>query len=86
MRSTISSPHSIEQGAIILDSQQLVGHCHVVGDRFLAIVEEGVWCPDLAGHEVVEAQDIHWPVELEPFISPALAEEDVYCVLLLGET
>jgi len=58
------SPHSIEQGSVLHDPQQLVGHGHVVGHRLFTIVEKGIRGPDFAGHQVVEAQDVHRPVEL----------------------
>ena len=57
-------PHGVQQRAFFFDSEQLVGHGHVVGHRLLAIVEEGVWRPDLAGHQVVEPQYGHGALEL----------------------
>ncbi len=47
-------PHCVKQSSILHDPQQLVGHGHIVGHRFLAIVEEGVRGPDLTGHQVIE--------------------------------
>ena len=76
------SPHGVQQGAVLLDPQQLVGHGHVVRHGLLAVVEEGVGGPDLAGHQVVETQDVHRPVEPQPLVLPALPEEHVYGVLL----
>lgn len=76
------APHGIEQGSILHDPQQLVGHGHIVGHRLLAVVEEGVWGPDLTGHQVVKRQDVHRSMELQPFILPALTEENVHSVFL----
>lgn len=57
-----------------------------MGHRLFAIVEEGVRRPDLTGHQVVESQDGHRPLELEPLVLPALPEEHVNGVLLSGGT
>lgn len=57
-------PHGVQQRAFLCDSQQLVRHRHVVSHRLLAIVEEGVGGPDLAGHQVVETQHGHGSFEL----------------------
>lgn len=65
-----------------MDTQQFVGHGHVVCDRFLPVVKECVWSPDLTGHQVVQTQNVHWSLELQPFILPALPEEHVDGVLL----
>lgn len=46
-------PHSVQQCAIILQSQQLVGCGHVVSNRLLAIKEEGIRGPDVTGQQVV---------------------------------
>lgn len=43
-------PHGVQQGAILGDPQELVGHGHVVCHRLLAIVKEGIWSPDLTCH------------------------------------
>lgn len=60
----VGPPHGVEQRALLCDPQQLVGHGHVVGDGLLAVVEEGVGSPDLAGHQVIETQHGHGPFEL----------------------
>lgn len=78
-------PHSVEQGTIFHNPQQLVGHGHVVSYRFLAIVEESVRGPDFTGHQVVEREDVHWSMELESLILPTLSEKDIHSVLLKGE-
>lgn len=57
-------PHGVEQRAFLCDPEQLVRHGHVVSHRLLAIVEEGVGGPDLAGHQVVQTQHSHGPFEL----------------------
>lgn len=60
----VSLPHGVQQCAFLSDSQQLVWHGHVVSHRLLAVVEEGVGRPDLAGHQVIETQHSHGPCEL----------------------
>ena len=55
-----------------------------MGHGLLSIVEESVRSPDLAGQEVVEGQDLHGSIKLEPLIPPTLTEEDVDGVLLKG--
>lgn len=45
-----SSPHGVQQGAILRDPQEFVGHGHVVCHGLLSIVEKGVWGPYLACH------------------------------------
>lgn len=65
-----------------MDPQQFVGHGHVVCDRFLSVVKECVWSPDLTCHQVVQTQNIHRSLKLQPFILPALPEEDIDSVLL----
>lgn len=77
-------PHGVEQRALLGDAQQLIGHGHVVGHWLFAVVKEGVRRPDLTGHQIVEPQDGHWPLELEPLVLPALPKEHVDGVLLLG--
>ena len=46
-------PHCVKQSAVVLQPQQLVGRGHVVSDRLLAIKEEGIRGPDVAGEQVV---------------------------------
>lgn len=75
-------PHSVQQCSILHDPEQFVGHGHVVSDRFLPIVEEAIWRPDLTSHQVVQPQDIHRPIELQPLVNPALTEEHVHSVFL----
>lgn len=75
-------PHSVKQGAVVLQPQQLVGRGHVVSDRLLAIKEEGVGRPDVAGQQVVQGQHLHGAFEAQALVLPALAEEDVYGVFL----
>lgn len=53
-----------------------------MGHRFFPVVEEGVRSPDLAGQEVVEGQDLHRSIKLQPFVYPHLTEEDVNGVFL----
>lgn len=64
MERHVGPPHGVEQRALLCDPQQLVRHGHVVGDGLLAVVEEGVGSPDLAGHQVIETQHGHGPFEL----------------------
>lgn len=47
-------PHGVQQCPIILQSQQLVGRGHVVGDGFFAVEEKGVGGPDVAGQQVIQ--------------------------------
>lgn len=57
-------PHSVEQCAFLCNSQELVGHGHVVSDGLLSVVKERVGRPDFTGHQVVETKHGHWPFEL----------------------
>lgn len=75
-------PHGVQQSPIVFDPQQFIGHGHVMSHRLLSIVEEGVRSPDFTCHQVVEGQNIHWSMKFQPLILPALAEENVYGVLL----
>lgn len=76
------SPHGVEQRAVILQPQQLVRRGHVVRDGFLAVQEEGVRSPDVAGQQVVQGQHPHGPFETQALILPALAEKHINGVLL----
>lgn len=58
-----TTPHGVEQRPVLHYPQQLVGHCHVVGDGLLPIMEEGVGRPDLTGHQVVKGEDVHGTME-----------------------
>ena len=78
----VSLPHGVQQCAFLCNSQQFVWHGHVVSHRLLAIVEEGIGGPDLAGHQVVKTQHGHWAFKFQPFILPALSEEHINGVLL----
>lgn len=78
----IISPHCVKDSPILHDAEQLVGCGHVVGNRFLGVSEEGVWCPDLIHHEVVQPQDFNGTFKFKSFIDPHLAEEHVHGVLL----
>lgn len=80
-----ASPHGVQQGAIVHQAQQLVGGCHVVGNRFLPVVEKSVRSPDLAGQQVVQGKDLHGAIKFQPLVSPGLPEEDVDGVFLWGE-
>lgn len=53
-----------------------------MGHGLLPVVKEGVRSPDLTGKQVVQGENLHWSVELQPLVPPALAEEDVDGVLL----
>lgn len=53
-----------------------------MGDGLLAVEEEGVGRPDVAGKQVVEGQHLHGAFEAEPLVLPALAEEHVDGVFL----
>jgi len=81
-----SSPHGVEQRAVVLQPQQLVGRGHVVGDGLLPVEEEGVGGPDVAGQQVVEGQHLHRALEAQALVLPALAEEHVDGVFLQEET
>ena len=56
-----------------------------MGDGLLAVQEEGVGGPDVAGQQVVQGQHLHGPLETQPLVLPALAEEHVDGVLLEGD-
>lgn len=77
-------PHRVEERAVVNQTQQFVRCRHVVGHRLLPVVEEGVRSPDLTGQQVVQGQNLHGSIELQPFVPPALTEEDVDGVLLRG--
>lgn len=51
-------------------------------DGFLAVQEEGVWSPDVAGQQVIQRQHPHGPFEAQAFIFPTLAEKHIDRVLL----
>lgn len=78
-------PHGIQQCPVIFDPQQFIRHGHVMSHRLLSIVEEGVRSPDFTRHQVVERQNIHWPVKFQPLVLPALPEKNIYGVLLWAE-
>lgn len=75
-------PHGVEQRAVVLQPQQLVGRGHVVCDGLLAVKEEGVGRPDIAGQQIVQRKHLHGAFKAEPLILPALAEEHVNGVFL----
>lgn len=75
-------PHGVQQGPIIFDPQQFIGHGHVMSHRLLPVVEEGVRSPDFTGHQVVERQYIHRSAKFQPLVLPALPEKDIDGVLL----
>lgn len=77
-------PHGVKQRAIILQPQQLVGRGHVVSNRFLAVKEEGIGSPDIAGQQVVQRQHLHGTFEAQTLVLPALTEEHVNGVFLNG--
>lgn len=81
----INVPHRVKQSAVVLQPQQLVGRGHVMSNRLLAVKEEGVGRPDVAGQQVVQRQHLHGAFEAQALILPALAEEDVYGVFLRRE-
>lgn len=78
-------PHCVKQCAVVLQPEQLVGRCHVVCDGLLAVKEEGVGRPDIAGQQIVQREHLHWSFKAEPLILPALAEEHVNRVFLRRE-
>lgn len=82
----LALPHRVEQRAVVHQAEEFIGRGHVVGDRLLAVVEESVGRPDLAGQEVVQRENLHGPVKLQPLVPPALTEEHVDGVLLRGRT
>ena len=53
-----------------------------MGDGLLAVEEEGVGRPDVAGQQVVQREHLHGPLEAQALVFPALAEKDVDGVLL----
>lgn len=56
-----------------------------MSNRLLAVKEEGVGRPDVAGQQVVQRQHLHGAFEAQALILPALTEEDVYGVFLRRE-
>lgn len=50
METQSSLPHGVQQGAILRDPQEFVGHGHVVCHWLLSIMEKGIWSPDLTCH------------------------------------
>lgn len=84
--SSTGVPHGVQQSAVLHNPQQFVRHGHVVSHRFLAIVKESVWSPDFTGHQVVETQDVHWPIKLQPRVCPALTEKHIHCIFLRTES
>lgn len=80
------APHGVQQSAVLHNAQKFVGHSHVVRHRLLAVVKESVWSPDFTGHQVVETQDVHWPVKLQTLVCPALAEKHIHRVFLRKES
>lgn len=79
---TVCLPHGVEDGSILHNAEQLVGRGHVVRYGPFPVAEEGVRCPDLADHQVVEPQDLNGALELKSLVDPGLAEEHVHSVLL----
>lgn len=75
-------PHSVKDGAILHDPEELIGSSHVVCDWPLAIPEKSVWCPDFGHHQVVQSQNLNWTLIHQPAIHPCLAKEHVHCVFL----
>lgn len=84
--SSVCSPHGVQHGPVLHDTEQFVGRRHVVRDGLLGISEERVRYPDLLHHAVVEAQDLSGAFELEPLVNPHLAEEHVHGVILPHRT
>lgn len=84
--SIVRSPHSVEDGPVLHDTEQFVRRRHVVRNWPLWVSEERVWYPDLFHHAVVEPQDFSWSLEFQPLINPHLAEEHVHGVILTQRT
>lgn len=84
--SSVSSPHGVEDGPILHDTEQFVRSRHVVRNGPLWVSEERVRDPDLFHHAVVEPQDFCRPLEFQPLINPHLAEEHVHGVILTHRT
>lgn len=51
--STVSTPHGVEDSAVLHDAKQLVWSGHVMSQGFLRVVEKGVWSPNPVHHAVV---------------------------------
>lgn len=45
-------------------------------------MEKSVWGPNLAGEQVVEREALHRSFESQPFVFPALSEENINGVFL----
>lgn len=84
--SSVRSPHGVEDGPILHDTEQFVRSRHVVRNGPLWVSEERVRDPDLFYHAVVEPQDFCRPLEFQPLINPHLAEEHVHGVILTHRT
>lgn len=82
MRECAALPHGVQDGAVLHDAEELVGRRHVVGHGLLAVPEEGVWCPHLGHHQVVEPENLNGPLVHQPAVHPRLAKEHVHGVLL----
>lgn len=77
------SPHGVEDGAVLHDSEQFVRRGHVMRNGLLGVSEKSVRRPDLVHHAVVQPQDFRGSFKLKPLVNPHLTEEHVHGVLLM---
>ena len=71
---TRGSPQSVEHGAVGMQADHAVLHCHAVQKGLLVVKEVGVRKPQLVGHTVIQSQV---QVELavrQPLVPPTLLE------------
>lgn len=79
-------PHSVQDGAVLHDSEESIGRSHVVSHGSFAIPEERVRGPDFGHHQVIQTEDLHRALIPQPPIHPRLAEEHIHGVLLEEST
>ncbi len=75
-------PHCVEKSSIVYQPQEFIGCSHIVGYWFLAIVEESIRSPDLAGEQVIKWKNLHRPIKFQPLVPPTLPEENINRVFL----
>lgn len=65
-------PDRVQDAAVFLDAEQLVGRGDCVQVRFFAVVKERIRLPDALQHFNAQAQRLDGPVEAQPLILPLL--------------
>lgn len=82
IRATSSLPESVEDLAVIPDSEQLVGGGDPVSLCGLRIAEDGVWNPYQPHHVAVQSEYFHCAVESKATIGPGLSKKYINLVFL----